>query len=147
MRNFVQFARRGQIASKGLFYDHARVFGEFSGAEAFDHGLKKRGWNCQIVRRSPRLTEHIFDRCKRAGVFIVTTYILEQRERCCNARLLSIPPDRFMLSVTRVCKRSMLHLGKATPMTGTLRAPFFYHCIECREDHLVGQIACRTEDH
>ena len=41
------------------------------------------------------------------------------------AHYLAIPPDRFILSVTRLRRRSRLHFGKATPITGTLRVPRF----------------------
>ena len=38
----VQLARRGQIAAKRLFDNHARVLGQVRGSQSFNHGFEER---------------------------------------------------------------------------------------------------------
>ena len=147
MRDLVELLCGGQVAPERLFDNNARVLGQFRGAETFDHGFKERGWNCQIVRRPPRLTQHFFDRRERAGVFIVSTHILEQGEKMLQCAFI-IDSARSLYAVRHALVQTHhAPLWKGDTDDRNFESAFFHHCIECREDHLVGQIACHTEDH
>jgi len=42
-RNVIEFPRRSEVASKRFFDNHARIFGQVCGTEAFDYVSKSAG--------------------------------------------------------------------------------------------------------
>ena len=61
----VELLRGGQVASERLFDNDARMLGQVRGTESFDHHLKKRRRNREVVRRAPGLTQRLLYRRER----------------------------------------------------------------------------------
>jgi len=117
----IELPRGRQIASERFFDDHSRMLRQVRRAESFDHRLEQRRWDGEVVRRATSATKRLLYRRERLRLLIIPTDVLELRQKWWKACLLSIPPDRLMLSVTRFRRRARLHFGKATPIIGTLR--------------------------
>src|ERR1035438_5096307 len=81
MGDLVEFSCRGQVAPEWLFHNDACMLGQVRRAETLDDRLEERWRNSQIMRRSPRVTERLFDGYECARGFIVPTHILEQRQK------------------------------------------------------------------
>src|ERR1035438_2621409 len=47
------------------------------GAESFDHRLKQRGWNGEVVRRAPSLIQRRLYRLEGLRIVIIPTHVLE----------------------------------------------------------------------
>ncbi len=78
VRDAVEFARRGKVASEWFFNNDARVLGQTRGAKALDHRLEERGRDGQVVCRTPGAAQLLFYRRERARVLVVAAHIPEQ---------------------------------------------------------------------
>src|ERR1039457_2334834 len=147
MGNLVELSCRGQVAPEWLFHNDACMFGQVRRAETLDDRLEERWRNSKIKRRSPRFTERLFDGYECARGFIVSTHILEQRQKTFE-RLFVIDSTRTLNTVRHPIVQA-LHtpLWKCDADNWNLQGPSLYHCIEGRKDHFVGQITRHTEDH
>ena len=76
-RHLVELLRGGQVTSKRLFDNDARMFGQFGGAEFFDHHLEERGRDSEIVRRAPGFTQRLLHRLEGIRIFIISTDVFE----------------------------------------------------------------------
>src|ERR1035438_6429039 len=81
MRDLVELSCRGQVPPEWFFHNDACMLGQVRRAETLDYRLEERRRNSQIMRGSPRVTERLFDGYERAWGFIVSTHILEQRQK------------------------------------------------------------------
>ena len=117
-RNAVELTGRSQAASERFLDDDARLIGEPRGTEAFDHRGEQCGWDGQVMRRAPGITQRVLERLERIWVVVITAHILEQRKKVVEG-----VPACVMLSIARLRSSSGLHFGAATPTTGTLRTP------------------------
>src|ERR1035438_10499263 len=52
-RDSIELPRGRQVASEGLFDNHARMRGQVRSTEPFDHHLEERGRDSEVVRRAP----------------------------------------------------------------------------------------------
>ena len=146
-RDLVELPRRGQVASEWLLDNDASMLGQVRGAESFDHCLEERGRNSEIVGRAPRAAQLLFYRRERVRVFIIPAHIPEQRQKMFEGTLV-IDPARSLDAVRHPFVQALqtpLREGDADDRN--LERASFHHRIECREDHLVGEIAGHTEDH
>ena len=147
VRNLVELPRGGQVASEWLFDNDARMLGQIRGTESFDHRLKERGRDSEVVRRAPSATQRLFYRRERARVFIVPTHVPEQGQKMVEGTLV-IDPARSLYAVRHALvqtRQTPLREGDADHRD--LEGSSFHHRIERREDHLVGEIARHTEEH
>src|ERR1017187_2229285 len=147
MRNLVKLLCGGQVAAERLFDNNTRILGQVRRAETLDYRFKERRRNRQIVRRPPRLTQHFFDRCERAWVFIVSTHILEKGEKTLKCAFIIDSAGSLYAVCPSLVQALYAPLWKRDTDDWNFKDAFFYHRIECREDHLVGQIACHAKDH
>src|SRR6187401_2159588 len=77
--NAIEFPRGGQVATERLLDDHARMFGQARAAQPFDYGCKKRGWDGEVVRRSPRIVQRLLERFERTQGFVIAMHVREPR--------------------------------------------------------------------
>ena len=68
MGDLVEFSCRGQVAPERLFHNDACMLGQVRRAETLDDRLEERWRNSQIMRRSSRVAERLFDGCECARV-------------------------------------------------------------------------------
>ena len=147
VRDAVELPRGGQVASERLFDNDARMLGQVRGAEPFDHRLEERGRDGEVVRRAPSATQRLFYRRERARVVIVPAHVPEQGQKMVEGALV-IDPARSLDAVRHAfvqTRQTPLREGDADDRD--LQGASFRHRIECREDHLVGEIARHTEEH
>jgi|SRR5579863_186574 len=104
---WLSLLRGGPVASEGLFDNDARMLGQVCCTESFDHHLKERRRNSEVVRGPPGSTERLLYRRERVRVFIIPTYVFEQGQKmaeragyrfppialCCPSRACANAPD------------------------------------------------------
>src|ERR1035438_3639474 len=147
MGDLVEFSCRGQVAPEWLFHNDACMLGQVRRAETLDDRLEERRRNSQIMRRSPRVTERLFDGYECARGLIVSTHILEQRQKTFE-RLFVIDSTRALNTVRHpIVQTRHPPIRKGNADHWNFQGPSLYHCIECRKNHLVGQVARHTEEH
>src|SRR5579863_6078876 len=95
---WLSLLRGGPVASEGLFDNDARMLGQVCCTESFDHHLKERRRNSEVVRGPPGSTERLLYRRERVRVFIIATYILERGQKMVE-RAPVIDPPRSLYAV------------------------------------------------
>jgi hypothetical protein len=71
----VELPRGSQVACERLFNNDAGMLGQVRGTKPLDYGLKERGRDGRVVRRTASATQLLFYRRERARVMIIPTYI------------------------------------------------------------------------
>ncbi len=140
-------SRRRQIAAEGLFDDDARMFGQVRGAECRDHLREERGGNGEVMRRAQSAAQRLFDLRERALVVIVPAHVAEQRHQLVQSASIIDPArslDAVLHAIAQI-RQTPLREGDADDRH--LEGAPFRHRIECRQYHLVGEIAGHTEEH
>ncbi len=147
MRDLVEFLCGGQVTPKWLFDNDARMLGQLRGAEPANHRLEERRRNGQIMCRTPRVTERLFDRREGFGVLVIAAYILELVKKK-SERAFVIDAARPLDAVRHALVQALqTPLRESDADHRNFESASLRHRIECREDHLVGQIARHTENH
>ena len=143
----VELARGRQIASERLFDNHARMLGQLRGTKLFDHCLEERRGDREVVRWAPSVTQFFFQRCEGARIFVIPAHVPEQGQKTVQTTLV-INPARSLDAVGHTSVQTLeAPLGEGDTDYRDLEDIAFHHGIECREDHLVGEIACHAVEH
>ncbi len=99
VRDFVEFARRSEIAAEGLFDNNAGIFGQFRAAESLDDGCEQRRWNGQIVGGRLRLSECFPDSREGVGIAIIAADISSTARGACERRAGSSMPPALLKAI------------------------------------------------
>ena len=147
MRDLIQLPRRSEVASEGLLDDDARMVGQFRRAQSFDYCFEERRRDGKIVRWPTRVTKLVFQRSESVRVRVIAAHIPEQRQKMFEGAPI-IDAARALYTVRHALVQAFrTPLRKGNADYRDLQRASFHHRIESREDHLVGEIACDTEDH
>ncbi len=147
LRDAVELSRGRQVAPERLFDDDARPVGQTRSPKPLDDRREERGRDGEVVRRALSTTQRLFYRRERVPVIIVALYIPEQGQKVLE-RAPVIDPTRLCDALRHTC----LQL-RQTPLRGgdtdhrNPQCASFCHCIERREDLLVGEITRHTEEY
>ena len=145
MCNLVQFLCRGKIAAKWLFDNHPCMLRQVRCAESPDHRFEERGRNRQVIRRSPRLAQRSFDRCKSGRILVVPAHILEQRQQALQRALVIHTAGSLDAIRNTPVQAIRTPLGECNADYRDRKNAALHHGIERRENHLVGEIAGDAE--
>jgi len=145
--NPVELPCGGQVASEWFFDDDAGVLSQACFAQSPDHCFKERGWDSEIVRWVSGAGQFLFYCREGARVLVVATHVPEQRQKRLKGTLV-IDSSRSLNAVCYALVKTIeapLREGYADDWH--LESASFHHGIQCREDHLVRQIARHSEEH
>ena len=124
----------------------ARV-GQIRGAQPRDHRLEERRRDGQVVRRAPATAQRRLDGREGVRVVIVAADVPEQRQQMAEGTLVRDParPLDAVFHALAQLRETPLREGHAHDRD--LQHASSCHRVERREDHLVGEVASRAEQH
>src|SRR5665213_2634248 len=123
------------------------MLGQLRSAKPTNHCFEVRWRNSKVICWTPCATERLFDCRECIAVFISPAHILEQRQEMLK-RAFVIDSARSLNAVRRTlvqARQTPLWEGNANDRD--VKDPTFHHRIECREDHLMGQISRHAKDY
>src|ERR1700683_5439239 len=122
-----------QDRGRTAFDNHARMLGQFRGAESFDHYFEERGRDSEVVCRAPSFIQRTFYRRERVRIIIIPTHVLEQGQKLVETTL-SINSARPLNAVLYPFMQTLqTPLGQCYADYRDLEGVVFHHRIECRE--------------
>ena len=111
------------------------MLGQIRSAQTFDHGLEKRGGDCEVVRRPPCVSQLLFYRRERARVFVIPAHIPEQGQKTVESTLVIDPARSFDAVGHAFVQTIETPLGEGDADYRDLEYIIFHHGIERREEH------------
>src|ERR1035441_8228836 len=146
-RDAIEFSRGGQITSKRLFDNDARMRGQVRSTEPFDHRLEERGRDSEVVRRAPSTTQRALYRRERLRIIIVPAHVLEQGQKMVEATLAVDTARSFYAFCHALVQTGQAPLREGDADYRDPKGAAFHHRIKRRKNHFVGEIARHPEEY